>query len=138
HDPQNPAASALPWSTDFNATTVGDAHLLKEFETFQVGEAKPNLTVWEIDDDQQPLTYSWSLTFQKRLPWSLTLETAYVGNKSDYQTDSGLANINYVPLGAMLNDPSGDANSYRLLQSYGALQAFGHTAFQNYHGWQTL
>ena len=139
HDPQNPAASALPWSTDFNSTTLGDARLLRDLETFQVADAKPNLTVWDIDDDQQPLTYSWSLTFQKRLPWSMTLETAYVGNKSDYQTNQGsLSNINYVPLGAMLNDPNGDANAYRILQSYGTVQAFGHGAYQNYHGWQTL
>jgi hypothetical protein len=139
HDPQNPAASALRWSTDFNSTTVGDAHLLKELETFQVGSAKANPTVWRAGDDQQPLTYSWSLTFQKRLPWSMTLETAYVGNKSDYQTNQGsLANVNYVPLGAMLSNPNGDANAYRILQSYGQLQAFGHDAYQNYHGWQTL
>jgi hypothetical protein len=38
----------------------------------------------------------------------------------------------------MLNNPNGDANAYRILQSYGTLQAFGHTAYQNYHGWQTL
>ncbi len=139
HDPQNPAASALRWSTDFNTTVVGDAHLLGDLENFQVGDAKPSPTVWLAGDDQQPLTYSWSLTFQKRLPWSLTLETAYVGNKSNYQTQQGtLSNINYVPIGAMLSNPTGDGNAYRIMQNYGTLQAFGHAGFQNYHGWQTL
>jgi hypothetical protein len=139
HDPQNPAASALSASTDFVSTTVGSANLLRDLENFQPGTAKPNINAWAAGDDQQPLTYSWSLTYQQRLPWSMTLETAYVGNKAKYlPSNGGLANLNYVPFGAMLGNPDGDPNAYRPYQNYGTIAAFGHQHYQNYHGWQSM
>src|SRR6185295_10087567 len=140
HDPQNPAASALSASTDFVSTSTNGL-TLSQLETFSPGTAKPNINAWNPDknNDQQPLTYSWSLTLQQRLPWSLVLETAYVGNDSKYLPDSGgLANLNYVPFGAMLSNPNGDQNSFRPFQNYGTIAAIGHTHYQNYHGWQTL
>ena len=56
---------------------------------------------------------------QRRLPWSMTFETSYVGSKSDQLRNAGLANINIVPFGAMLNDPNGNADAYRPFQLYG-------------------
>ena len=44
-----------------------------------------------------------------------TSRPAYVGSKSDRLLNDGLNNINYVPFGAMLNDPTGDPNLYRPL-----------------------
>ena len=74
----------------------------------------------------------------QRLPWRFTMEAAYVGSKSDRLLNDGLSNINYVPFGAMLNDPTGDQNQYRPLGQYGDLPVARHSQYQNYHGLQTL
>lgn len=92
----------------------------------------------DINDDKQPVTYSWSGTVNRRLPWAMNLELGYVGNKSDHLMNFDLSNYNAVPLGAMLNDPGGDSNAYRPLPQYGDLNVFRHSMYQNYHGLQAL
>ena len=52
--------------------------------------------------------------------------------------NNGVSDLNAVPLGAMLNDPGGNDNSYRPLSAYGALNVFRHTSYQNYNGIQML
>lgn len=89
-------------------------------------------------DDKQPRTQSWSFTLQQRLPWRFNLETAYVGSKSDRLLNDGLTNINYVPFGAMLNDPTGNPDQYRPFRQYGDLNVVRHTHYQNYNSWQSL
>jgi hypothetical protein len=89
-------------------------------------------------DDQQPRTMSWSLTLNRRLPWSTNLEIGYVGSDSDHQMNWGLGEYNPVPLGAMLDDPYGDPNAYRLLPNYGSLAINRHSAYLNYHALQAL
>jgi len=89
-------------------------------------------------DDKQPRTQSWSFTVQQRLPWRFNLETAYVGSKSDRLLNDGLTNINYVPFGAMLNDPNGNPDLYRPFPQYGDLNVVRHTHYQNYNSWQSL
>jgi hypothetical protein len=89
-------------------------------------------------DDQQPRTLSWSLTLDRKLPWSTSLEIGYVGSKSDHQLNNNLSEYNPVPLGAMLDDPYGDANAYRPMPNYGSLQIIRHSAYQNYHALQAL
>jgi hypothetical protein len=89
-------------------------------------------------DDQQPRTLSWSLTLDRRLPWSTSLEIGYVGSKSDHQMNGGLSEYNAVPLGAMLNDPYGDPNAYRPLPNYGNLGIYRHSSYLNYHALQAL
>ena len=84
-------------------------------------------------DDQQPRTLSWSLTLDRKLPWSMNLEIGYVGNKSDHQMNWGLSEYNPVPLGAMLDDPYGNADAYRLMPNYGSLQILRHSAYLNYN-----
>ena len=91
-----------------------------------------------VDDDKQPRTQSWSLTVQQRIPFRMTVEAAYVGSKSDRLLNGGLNNINIVPFGAMLADPSGDPNQYRPLRQYGDLPVSRHTHYQNYNALQTL
>jgi hypothetical protein len=89
-------------------------------------------------DDQQPRTLSWSLTLNRKLPWSASLEIGYVGNRSDHQLNWGLSEYNAVPLGAMLDDPDGNVDAYRPLPNYGNLQILRHSAYQNYHALQAL
>ena len=86
-----------------------------------------------------PLSYTWSLTLNQKLPWSMNVELGYVGNKNEHLVNNGIANYNAVPLGAMLNDPnSGNQQLYRPLPAYGDLNVYRHNAYSNYHALQTL
>ncbi len=75
---------------------------------------------------------------QRRLPWSLTYETSYVGSKSDHLRNNGLDNINLVPFGAMLATPDADPNLFRPFQLYGNMNVIDHTLYSNYHSFQNL
>jgi len=98
----------------------------------------------DSNDDKQPYTDSWSFTVAQRTPWQGLLEVAYVGNRSRDQLSVGGAgsDINLVPLGAILNDPSvtnpGTANAdlYRPLQGYQALNIAVNNIYTNYNGLQ--
>jgi hypothetical protein len=89
-------------------------------------------------DTKQPRTQSWSFTVQQRIPFRMTIEASYVGNKSDRLLNAGIANLNSVPLGAMLNDPTGDPNDYRPMPQYGDLPVTRHRHYQNYHALQSM
>jgi len=89
-------------------------------------------------DDKQPRTQSWSFTLQRRLPYRMTVEAGYVGSKSDRLLNDGLNNINIVPFGAMLSNPTGDPNNYRPYREYGGLSVSQHTHYQNYNALQAL
>jgi hypothetical protein len=86
----------------------------------------------DIRDDEQPVTYNWSATVNQRLPWSMTLEAGYVGNKTDNLVNgpagSPVANYNAVPLGG----------GERPLTQYGDFFIYRHSSFQNYHAFQSL
>ena len=85
-------------------------------------------TAIDIRDDKQPVTYNWSATVNQRLPWSMSLEAGYVGNKTDNLVNDFVANYNAVPLGG----------GERPLPQYGDFQIFRHSSFQNYHAFQSL
>jgi hypothetical protein len=68
----------------------------------------------------------------------MNLEIGYVGNESDHQMNWGLSEYNPVPLGAMLDDPFGNADAYRLMPNYGSLQILRHSAYLNYNALQAL
>jgi carboxypeptidase family protein len=100
---------------------------------------QPGLTgAISVDDNKQPRTRSYSLTIQQRIPWRMMVEAGYVGSTSDHLENDGIANLNSVPFGAMLNDPNGDPNLYRPLRQYGDLPVTRHTHYQNYNALQTL
>src|SRR6266498_1682916 len=95
-------------------------------------------------DNKQPFTDSWSFTVAQRAPWQSLLEVAYVGNRSRDQLNIGGAgsDLNLVPLGAiqptgLQPDPSlADANAYRPLQGYGAMNTAVNNIYSNYNGLQ--
>ncbi len=89
-------------------------------------------------DNKQPRTQSWSFTVQQRIALGMMVEASYVGSKSDRLLNDGINNINSVPFGAMLSDPTGDPNAYRPLRQYGDLPVTRHTHYQNYNALQTL
>ncbi len=112
---------------------------LKDLEATSAGGVPTSVSGLDPKDDKQPVTYNWSFTIQRRLPFSTMLETSYVGSKSDdLLNGGGLDNVNTVPFGAMLNDPDGDQSKYRPLPQYGDVIRSGHTFYSNYNSLQVL
>jgi len=126
----------LAYGVRYFSTCCGTS--LGELEGLGAGEVVFAGQAIDKADDQQPRTLSWSLTLDRKLPWSTSLEIGYVGSKGDHQMNWGLAEYNAVPLGAMLDNPGGDANAYRPLPNYGNLAINRHSAYQNYHALQAL
>ncbi|MFN0088349.1 MAG: carboxypeptidase-like regulatory domain-containing protein [Blastocatellia bacterium] len=91
-----------------------------------------------INDDKQPYVDSYSFTIQQRLPYSMTLETAYVGNRSRDQLFT--ADQNVVPLntaGCRAAAARGEnCDAFRPFKGYGAVNVVDHIAYQNYNSLQ--
>lgn len=137
HDAQGPYSGFidLPYGVTFTNTFNVP---LSQVPTVDPN-AQPGLTGAILaGDDKQPRTRSWSLTLQQRIPFRMTLEAAYVGSKSDRLLNAGISNINAVPFGAMLADPSGNPNRYRPLPQYGNVPVSRHSHYQNYNALQTM
>src|SRR6185436_17148937 len=84
------------------------------FPQGQLGASTGTTTLREID----ALGASGSVSFNGNTI-AIDDELGYVGNKGDHLSNSGVSDINSVPFGAMLNDPNGNANSYRQFPQYG-------------------
>lgn len=138
HDAQQPYDSLIDLGAGVRSYSTCCSVTLKGLEGLGGGNVVFGGSGIDINDNKQPKTYSWSLTLNQKLPWAMNIEVGYVGNTSKDLMNFGVANRNAVPLGAMLNDPTGDANKYRPLPEYGSLNVFRHTSYQNYHGLQTL
>jgi hypothetical protein len=144
HDEQGPFAAALDVPAGHRVTNITKTAsttagiLLSDIPGITPEAARIALTALARDDDQQPRTQSWSLTLQRRLPWNLTVETGYVGSKSDRLRNDDLNNINIIPFGTMLNDVSGNPDNYRPFFNWGSIALVRHNLYSNYHSWQTL
>jgi hypothetical protein len=88
--------------------------------------ASPNtINTVNPHDHEQPLTTTYSVTIDQKLPGKMNIEGSYVGNHStDFQTE---VNVNAVPLGAMIGNPCANVASaqatecvqkYRPYQNY--------------------
>ncbi len=118
--------------------------LARNFSCINAAASPASPFAVDSKDDKQPFTDSWSFTVAQRTPWQGLLEVAYVGNRSRDQLSVGGAgsNINLVPRGALLNDPSitnpGTANAdlKRPLQGYQDLNIAVNNIYSNYNGLQ--
>jgi hypothetical protein len=137
HDAQA-GAGTMDLPAGQRQTSVGGGLLLSQIPGVVPAATRESIEASNPHDDLNPRTQSWSLTVQRRLPWSMTYETSYVGSKSDQLRNAGLDNINLVPFGAMLSNPDGDPNLYRPYQLYGTIGLIDHTLYSNYHSWQNL
>jgi hypothetical protein len=138
HEPQAIYSGLLDLPAGFRSTSIGSAYQLSSLDQVPAGNVVFNGQTIDIADKKQPVTYSWSATLNQRLPWSMNLELGYVGNSQKDLRNEGVANYNAVPLGAMVNNPTGDPNQYRLLPNYGDLTVFRHSVYSNYNGLQSL
>jgi len=98
-------------------------------------------------DNRDPVTDSYSFTLSQRIPWSALVEVAYVGNQTRNllnQTGGGYgADINLVPVGAMLSSKNGGvdpatltADKFRPLQGFSSLPLATNNLYANYNSMQ--
>ncbi len=115
-------------NTTFTAIDArqASADLITSFETLD-----PN-------DDKQPYVDSYSFTIQQRLPYAMTLETAYVGNRSrDQLFNQGQNVVPYNTAGCLAAGRAGqNCDAFRPFQGYGTVNTQRHIAFQNYNSLQ--
>ncbi len=102
-------------------------------------------------DDKTPQTDSYSFTISQKVPWSSLVEISYVGNQSTNILNTGQvgANLNGIPLGALLNvpgtagysgkltDPGSVAKAqFRQYPLWGDLPIVTHNLYGNYNAMQ--
>jgi hypothetical protein len=110
-------------------------------------------------DNEQPLTYTYSLTVDGQLPFKSQFEVGYAGNRGQHQTAQNvdnlgltLQNVNPVPRGAFFEpDPitgavvplgqldalsSVQQNHYRPYPQYGDIDVPRHILYSNYNALQ--
>ncbi len=103
---------------NFSASTVTSTLANSTFLLSQIGQlaalapkcqvqcAQNGQTGYDPNDHGIPLTYSYNFTIDQRLPWSMLLDVAYVGNHAMHMADNGqdgvatgnYANQNKTPL----------------------------------------
>ncbi|HXK08941.1 MAG TPA: carboxypeptidase regulatory-like domain-containing protein [Vicinamibacteria bacterium] len=137
HEPQSIYSSLLSVGQGQRSYSQSDTYI-RNVEGLGGGALPGASNTIDINDNKMPLSYTWSLTLNQKLPWSMNVELGYVGNKNDNLLNNGIANYNAVPLGAMLSNPSGNQQLYRPLQAYGDLNVYQHDAYSNYHSLQAL
>ncbi len=144
HDEQGPFAGSLDVPAGVKVTTitrtpsVSGGILLSDIPNVVPSASRISVTALDRNDDLQPRTQSWSLTVQRRLPWSVTVETGYVGSKSDRLRNDGIANINTVPFGALLGNTGANPDDFRPFLLWGDINVTQHNLYSNYHSWQSL
>ncbi len=138
HDPQF-AAGAMDLPAGLRNTTICCGVNISDLDNISAeGNLVFNGEVVDSKDDSQPTTHTWNVTISQRLPGRTLWEISYVGNRSTaLALRGGLVDINQVPLGAMLNDPTADPNNFRPIPQYGTLSLQRHGAYSNYHALQT-
>lgn len=102
-------------------------------------------------DGKTPYTENYNVSLSRSLPWQMSGEVSYVGNRSRdlliAGTNSDFFNINMVPYGAFFKaDPVthvlnpinaiSNANDYRPYQSYSDIWLSGHGSYANYNSVQ--
>lgn len=139
HDPQQPYDQLIDVGAGVKVTNVsGQALTFRDLESFVPSEVKQTVGALDPNDTRQPTTYSWSYTIQQQLGSGTMLEASYVGNRSQYLMNRDLANINTVPLGAMLSNPTANPDNFRPYKLYQAINFFRHDQTQNYNGLQVV
>jgi Carboxypeptidase regulatory-like domain len=140
HDAQQPYDNLVNLSAGVKSYFQGGGNFtIKSLEGLGGGDIVFGGAALDVNDNKQPKTYTWSLTVNQKLPWSMNLELGYVGNKQQNQINFDVSDRNAVPLGAMLNDPQGNNDAYRPLRAYGNdFFVSRHSIDSAYHGIQAL
>ena len=98
-----------------------------------------NQVLLDRNDDQQPLTQSYSFTISERVGGGV-LEASYVGNQTKYLYENAFGNINAVPYGTLLKVADANNAKYDLSrpnQYYQDIKVGRNDAYSNYNSFQT-
>ncbi len=124
----------------------GQPLLARNLSTINAGAQAGSPAAVNSTDNNQPYTDNYNFTISQRTPWSGLLEVAYVGNRSrDLLNSSNAgagANINLVPVGAMLQSKTGvdpnslTANNFRPMPLYSDLGPANNNLYANYNALQ--
>ena len=161
HDSWNDASNAVTSTQGLHTSQVGGAGVSLRAVSLQnmannAGGANLSTYALTAGDNQQPLTDTYSLTFNQALPWKINAMLGYVGNNSRYLLNDlstqtvTLDNVNAIPVGTLfsvpLTGPAGSTtrgnltaaqiNQYRPYPNYGAINVPNHVAYSNYNGLQ--
>jgi hypothetical protein len=125
-------------------TSVCCAQQMDTWDKLKFSPQPTSLNVLDPLDKHVPVTYSYSLTLSKRMPWASTGELSYVGNVSHNQVQPSGFNINVVPQGAEFADlAAGNLNpgnntdeKYRPWKTYQTVAQTDHVLSQNYNSLQ--
>jgi hypothetical protein len=129
HDAQQPYADLIDIGAGVKSFTRDhtESFPISSLERLGGGDIVFNGSTIDIKDRKQPKTYSWSLTLNQKLPWSMSAEVGYVGNTSRDLMNFDVANYNAVR-----------TDGTRPLSQLGDLNVFRHSMSQNYHGLQAM
>lgn len=81
-----------------------------------------------------PTAWNWNLTVQRQIPWSTTVEVAYVGRAAYYLPRN--RNLNSLVPGTVQANPGVNTDALRPYQGYGQIIFNENAAQSNYHGLQ--
>jgi hypothetical protein len=146
HDQQSPYAGTINVAAGVRNANLAARPTPDQILTFQYinnATARDGLitsfNALDPNDNRQPMNYNYSFTIQRRLPWQVMLETAYVGNQSVNQMNNGTPNINVVPENhpGCLNLSNTNCDQFRIFPGYQNINYFTHVDRQNYNSWQT-
>ena len=146
--PNTYSAKFDTWSgSKGNGLSFGDLGKLDPF----AGIAQISITSRSTDSNNIPRVANMSLTIEKRLPSNNIFTVAYVGTQGRHLPQQ--RQINFVPLGAMLNGTVGNANlsdptqrvsldssvvrQFKPFSAYNSIGTYQFTGTSSYHSLQT-
>src|SRR5205085_14139 len=83
---------------------------------------------------KHPTAWNWNFTVQRQIPWSTTIEIAYVGRAAYHLPRD--RNLNSLLPGSVQANPGVNTDALRPYQGYGQITLSENAAQSNYHGMQ--
>jgi hypothetical protein len=142
-----------PLGLESNSTTWGCCVGWEQFNQYTTALGPAGLGtsvggILQMGDNRTPNTQTYNFTVSQRVPWNSVAEFQYSGNRSqDLLIDSGLANIDKIPVGAFYgpdpvtgvvqNPNSTGFNAgldYYPLREYSGMTLVTHGSYSNYNG----
>jgi hypothetical protein len=85
-------------------------------------------------DFKIPSAWNWNVTFERELPWSTTVEAAYVGRRGT--NNQRKRNINQLQPGSIQANPGVNPNALRPYVGYAVIGLAENSGRSQYHGLQ--
>jgi hypothetical protein len=152
HDEQNVQAAALQIPQGAYGVTLNN-QTFASIASNSAGFTRPGgITVLGGNDDEEPMTQSYSFTIAQRMPGASLFEVAYVGNSSSDLSNwnNNLGQLNDIPGGTVFKIPgffatngfspstgSTDAlRPYPLYSGTSSIKEINHQMYSNYNSLQ--